>query len=211
MTTTELPPEDRPPVTPPRRVSRGLLVAAALATVVLAIATVMAFRPADDDVETLLPPDQVAEGAYAPPDLGPAPDVAGDPLPALDYTAFGDGAEVPLTTGGRPLLVNFWASTCAPCVEEMPAIQAVADANAADLGVLGLQVAEGAERGEAMLQRTGVTYPVGRDPDGSIIAALGGVALPTTVLVTAEGTIAHVHQGALDADQLQGLVDEHLG
>jgi thiol-disulfide isomerase/thioredoxin len=191
-------------------VSRGLLAAAALATVVLAIATVMAFRPADDDVETLLPPDQVAQGAYAPPDLGPAPDVEGEALPELTYTAF-DGGEVPLATGGRPLLVNFWASTCAPCVEEMPAIQQVADANAGVLGVLGLQVAEVAERGREMLARTGVRYPVGRDPDGEVIAALGGIVLPTTVLVTADGTIAHVHPGALDAAQLQALVDEHLG
>lgn len=212
METTELPPDDRPPVAPPRRVSRGLLVAAALATVVLAIATFMAFRsdgPSSDvaklDPDATLPSDQLIGGGG----LTGGRDVTGQQLPALDYTLF-DGGTAQLTTGGKPLVINFWASTCGPCVAEMPAIEAVYQTNGSQIGVLGLQVQEAADLGRPLLDRTGVTYPVGRDPQIRVFRALGGANLPTTVLVRADGTIAAVHTGALTADQLQGLIDTNL-
>lgn len=211
METTELPPEDRPPVAPPRRVSRGLLAAVALATVVLAIATFVAFR-ADDgsDVTTLdpnatIPADQPLGGGG----LGGGQDVVGQKLPALDYTLF-DGGTAQLATDGTPLVINFWASYCGPCVAEMPAIEQVHQANAGKVEILGLQVMEAAEKGQALVDRTGVTYPLGRDPRGDVVRAFGSVNLPTTVLVKGDGTIVAVHAGELSAAELQALIDQNL-
>lgn len=213
MTAAELPPEDRAPVPPPRRVSRGLLAAVALATVVLAVATFVAFRSSDDPqtapIETLdngatLPPSAFGSGG-----LGAGPAVVGTALPALTYTTF-DGGTAPLTTDGTPLVINFWATYCGPCVAEMPAIEQVHQSNRGRLSVLGLQVQEAARLGEQLARSTGVTYPLGRDPQGTIVRALGGMNLPTTVLVTADGTIVDVHAGALTADELQALVDRYL-
>jgi thiol-disulfide isomerase/thioredoxin len=208
MTATELPPEDRAPVRPPRRVSRGLLVAAVLATVVLAIATFMAFRPAEDDIPTL-DPNALAQSPLTPAELESTREMEGSRLPQLEVTTF-DGDTQELTTGGRPLVVNFWASTCIPCVKEMPAIDQVAQDMGGQVGVLGLQVMENADDGEKMVSLTGVSYPVARDPSGEIFQELGGLALPTTVLVDADGTIALVHTGELSAGELRSLIDEHL-
>jgi thiol-disulfide isomerase/thioredoxin len=209
MTATELPPEDRAPVRPPRRVSRGLLLAALLATVVLAIATVMAFRPADEPAPERLSLDDLSESPFAPTDLEGATELEGTELPGLTYTTF-DGDEERLTPGGRPLVINFWYSTCTPCVQEMPAIEQVHQELGDQVRILGLQVFEAADAGLEMIARTGVTYAMGRDPSGEIVQAIGTLNMPTTVLVTADGTIAEVHAGELSADELRSLIDEHL-
>lgn len=213
MERTDLPPEDLPPVPTPRRVSRGLLAAVALATVVLAIATAVAFRAGDGDGHDL-PTERLGSGTLSASPLDPdaldaGEDVEGSELPELGYVTF-DGEERTLAADGRPLVINFWASYCVPCVAEMPAIEAVYQANRADLDVLGLQVQETADKGLALADQTGVTYPLGRDERGDVVRALGGMNLPTTVLVTADGTIAEVHTGAVTADELQSLLDEHL-
>jgi thiol-disulfide isomerase/thioredoxin len=213
MTSTELPPDDRPPVRPPRRVSPGLLAAAVLATVVLAIATLMAFVAgdgSDEQVNRLDPNATLAPSPFGPAELeGAAKEVEGTTLPSLTYTTF-DGEERPLSTGGKPLVVNFWAANCVPCVAEMPAIEEVYRANGDRLGWLGVQAMESADRGLKMAQQTGVTYPLGRDPQGTLVQALGGIVLPTTVLIAADGTITEVHVGELTAGELQGLIDQHL-
>jgi cytochrome c biogenesis protein CcmG/thiol:disulfide interchange protein DsbE len=209
MDTTSLPPDDRPPVTTPRRVNRGLLWASALAVVVLAIATVVAFTSGGGstggDIQSLDP-----NGTQPIDDSLTGDDVTGQALPAVSYKTF-DGAEVPLSTGGKPLLINFWSSTCAPCIKEMPDLEQSYQANSGRLGFLGLQVSERAESGVQMIEKTGVTYPTGRDPSAAIFRAFGGVGLPRTVIVRTDGTIAYVHSGALTAAQLQQAIDENLG
>lgn len=209
MEASGLPPEDRAPVRSPRRVSRGLIAAVALAAVVLAVATFTAFRSGEGSTEKLRAGATLPQSPLTPNELDASQDLVGETAPDLDYTQFGGGTAA-LTTGGRPLVVNFWATYCGPCVTEMPAIEQVYRANADRVGVLGLQVQEAEELAQPLIDRTGVTYPLGRDPQGALVRAFGGMNLPTTVLITADGTIAHVHTGAVTADELQALIDEHL-
>jgi thiol-disulfide isomerase/thioredoxin len=175
--------------------------------VVLAIATVVAFTAGDGDDDVLrLDPNATDSGR----DGLTGTDVTGDQLPTLTYETFA-GDTVTLTPDGRPLLVNFWSSICVPCVTEMPALEQVWQANAGAIDLIGIQVAENAGRGEAMVEQTGVTYPVGRDPSGDVFQALGGAQLPRTVIIGADGTVEYVHTGALTADEVQAAVDDALG
>ncbi|MCD9624594.1 TlpA family protein disulfide reductase [Rhabdothermincola salaria] len=196
--------------------SRGLLTAVALATVVLAIATFVAFRSDGDD--TAVPTERLTPGAtlpqsdFAPDELTSqaASEAEGEKLPDASYTLF-EGGTAQLSTDGRPLVINVWASWCIPCVAEMPAFDEVYRANVDQVGMLGLQALESsAEDGLRMIEQTGITYPVGRDLSGELVRELGTVNLPTTVLVTADGTIVDVHTGPLTATELQDLIDEHL-
>jgi thiol-disulfide isomerase/thioredoxin len=210
MNTTSHPPDDRPPVAGPRRVNRGLLWASALAVVVLAVATIVAFTAGDSgstagDVQQIDP-----NGTQPVDDSLTGRDVTGEALPAVSYKTF-DGTQVPLSTDGKPLLINFWSSTCTPCIKEMPDLESIYQANSGNLGFLGLQVSERAEAGLQMIDRTGITYPTGRDSSAGVFRAFGGVGLPRTVLVRADGTIAYVHSGALTAAELQQAIDETLG
>jgi thiol-disulfide isomerase/thioredoxin len=206
MDTTSLPPDDRPPVASPRRRNRGLLWAAALASVVLAIATVVAFTSSDGGSGT----QKLDQNATVPSGVAGDTDVSGQEVPGITYTTF-DDQDVRLATDGRPMVVNFWASYCGPCISEMPAIEAVYRANQGRVDFLGLDVTEAAESGRDMIARTAITYPVGRDARGSIFEAFGGLNLPRTALVAADGTIVAVHTGSLDQAGLQALIDEHFG
>lgn len=210
MDTTSLPPDDRPPEAPPRRVNRGLLWAAALAVVVLAVATAVAFMGGSSKDATSSNVERIDPNGTEPvgDDLTGS-DVSGEQLPAITYKTF-DGADVQLATNGKPLLINFWSSTCVPCIREMPDLEQSFQTHGTTIDYLGLQVAERADSGLAMIAKTGVTYPTARDPKADAFRALGGVSLPRTVLVRADGTIAWVHTGALSADQIQQAIDQNL-
>lgn len=114
------------------------------------------------------------------------------------------------TLAGRPLLVNFFASTCVPCVTEMPAFEEVYQEVGEEVAFLGLAVADRTDDARDLVERTGVTYPTALDQQGEVIDALGGTMLPTTVLLDADGETITSHSGALDADELRQLLDEHL-
>jgi thiol-disulfide isomerase/thioredoxin len=94
---------------------------------------------------------------------------------------------------GRVVLVNVWATWCAPCRVEMPALQQLADAYAADsVVVLGLSVDDGpAAEVDAFLAERHITYPVAIVDRGTV-AAFGGVrGYPTSMLLDRNGVLRH--------------------
>lgn len=111
---------------------------------------------------------------------------AGSQLPEQPYTD-GDGVERSLQEHlGSGLVVNFWATWCAPCVEEMPALDALNKA----LDGTGVQVLtlsadlKGAEAVRPFFARHGIeTLPVLLDRRGRLAQAFGVPGLPTTVLI----------------------------
>ncbi|MBS1838087.1 MAG: TlpA family protein disulfide reductase [Actinobacteria bacterium] len=112
---------------------------------------------------------------------------------------------------GKPVVLNFWSSTCAPCLKEMPDLQRVSTDHAAKVAVIGVDVTDTANAGKDMVAKTGVTYPNARDPQAEIFAAFGGTALPRTVLIDAKGKVVEVHNGALTSDQLTEMLQtNHL-
>ncbi len=132
--------------------------------------------------------------------------------PSLLQTPFAmldDGAPTRLTTyAGRPVLVNFFASWCAPCVAEMPDLEIVHQEYRDRVVFLGIDTQEKAEDGRRIVAKTGITYPVGLDPDGELFTTSGGLGMPTTVLIRADGSIADRHSGALTADKLRAMIDK---
>jgi len=131
---------------------------------------------------------------------------------ALDesFTYF-DGREGSLADyRGRPLVVNFFASWCPPCIKEMPAFEEVHQELGDRVAFLGFDVRDQLEKGMATAERAGVTYDLARDAAGSFLAAMEGVVMPTTAFLDAEGNIVEVHNGALDADELRDLVRRKL-
>lgn len=100
---------------------------------------------------------------------------------------------------GRVVLVNVWATWCAPCRVEMPALQQIADAYAGDsLVVLGLSVDEGPPAEvDAFLAERGITYPVAI-VDQRTLVELGGVrGYPTSILLDRDGVIRHAVMGPI--------------
>jgi len=135
-------------------------------------------------------------------------------LPAADevvFTTFDDEEVALASLRGRPIVVNFFASTCVPCITEMPAFEEVYREVDDEVAFLGLAVADRADDAQALVEQTGVTYPTAQDPDASVITALGGTVLPTTVLLDTDGQVVARRSGQISADDLRELLADELG
>ena len=95
----------------------------------------------------------------------------------------------------------------------MPAFEEVYQqvGEAGSVAFLGLAVADRTDDAMALVDQTGVTYPTAQDTDSSVISALEGTVLPTTVLLDADGNVVSTHAGELSADELRTLLAEDLG
>lgn len=120
-----------------------------------------------------------------------------------------DGGQFDMATfRGKPLLLNFWATWCPPCVEELPMIDRFFAEQAANgWQVVGLAV-DRRPAVEKFLVRTPVTFPIGVTglAGTELMKQLGNTAggLPFTLVVSSAGTIAARKMGKLDAADLDG-------
>ena len=113
---------------------------------------------------------------------------------------------------GRLVLLNFWATWCPPCVEEMPLLMQLQSRHGdGDLQVLGLTM-DKPENARPFAERLGINYPLLGD-HRSVIAvqdAFGENRLPFTVLIGREGQILWQHAGAITAEMLEQQVQKAL-
>jgi len=116
---------------------------------------------------------------------------------------------------GQVVLVNFWASWCAPCKLEMPHLNRLAD-KYRDTGVvlLAVNVDDDPKKAEAEARKLGIRFPVLLDTAKAASKAYQLQAMPTTVLVDRDGRMRHVHLGYRPGfeqtydEQLRALVKE---
>jgi len=125
--------------------------------------------------------------------------------------AGGPGFALPDDLGGRPLVLNVWASWCAPCRKEMPAFQSVAAQAGGRVGFLGVDYLDEAGAARRLAADTGVTYPLASDPKGTEVSKLGITALPTTLFFSADGVLRGRRFGELNADRLRAAIRTYLG
>lgn len=198
---------DQPP--PSRRSGSARTVAVGLALVALVIGGVVAAVLLRSDPAPLAGTAGLAEPV---PFAERTVSAAAAPLPARTLAAFGDGEPIDLTAyRGRPLVVNFWATWCAPCVKEMPALQQVAAEVEGRVGFLGVNVQDAPVNATTFADQLGISYALATDPRGAFWKEVGGFGMPTTLLVDRKGMVVYRHTGALDAEELRGLVRRRLG
>lgn len=140
----------------------------------------------------------------------PSPAPAGkEVLVDVELPCFTGGAKVHTGALRGPLVINLWASWCAPCRKELPAFQRLADKGR--VGVLGVATMDRRDASISLADDLGLTFPTLFDSTGELRRALGEAALPITIIVDASGR-AVVHTGPALTDQtLAELVQQNLG
>ena len=148
-----------------------------------------------------------------PPPEGLAVASRGEPIPTVRLPDLqGREATLPADYAGRPVLVNFWASWCRPCLEEMPALDAFARRQGANgVQVVGIALDE-ADAVRSFLDARPVGYTVLVDSPGPADSSvrLGNArgVLPYSVLVGVDGRILKQWAGPLEPDDLDGWARE---
>lgn len=116
-------------------------------------------------------------------------------------------ARVTLGAGGQPVVLNFFAAWCVPCRAELPVLQQASERLAGTVGFVGVDVSDSRTAATELLERTGVTFPAGYDPDRKVASSYRVQGMPTTVFVDARGRVAEVARGRLTPSELDQRVD----
>ncbi len=106
---------------------------------------------------------------------------------------------------GRPIVLNFWASWCQPCKEELPLLENTwkqLHAQHKDIIILGIDFQESSKDATRFLQLYGITYLAGLDADGSIANKYNVTSLPQTFFIDRNGTIRSREPQELTAQEL---------
>lgn len=113
---------------------------------------------------------------------------------------------------GNPVIINFWATWCAPCRVEMPELEAAFQARQADgLVMLALNQQEAGEDVADFFNELGLTFTAVLDDEGTV-SELYGVAniLPTTFFINAEGEVTAIHRGPMVQSQIDGYLADTI-
>ena len=97
---------------------------------------------------------------------------------------------------GQVVMINFWATWCVPCRQEMPHLEALHQRyNSLGFTLLGVNVEDNPEGAAKFLKDTPVSFPILYDPKNGVSKLYDVVAMPTTVLVGRDGTMRFIHHG----------------
>ena len=140
-----------------------------------------------------------------------APDTS-DKTPAPDFTVLDEsGNTVRLSDRkGAPVIVNFWATWCGPCQNEMPAFDDAWKEYGDRIQFMMVDLTDGSrdtvDRAKAFIADRGYSFPVYFDTEYSGAMAYGVNSIPATVLIDGDGNIVAAHVGAMSADELKNML-----
>ncbi len=127
----------------------------------------------------------------------------GDPAPPIDLTLF-DGTRFVLAEHSETVVVNFWASWCIPCRQEMPAIDRFARDHP-EITVIGIAVDDTEEAARAFAAEVGAGYLLAIDEEDLTLRGYPRLGLPTTFVIV-DGRLTARSDGELTYQELERLV-----
>jgi cytochrome c biogenesis protein CcmG/thiol:disulfide interchange protein DsbE len=172
--------------------SRTVLRATLLASVVLLVAACANGDNGDADVDTGTSSNEIA------------------PIFAVETTDGSFNLSDHLARDGRPVFLNLWASWCFPCREEMPAIDRSASQHP-EISFIGVSVQDSRADAEAFGEEIGVGYTLGFDDDGSVDGAYQPVGLPASYIISSDGIILERIFGKVTEQDLAEKFAQYFG
>lgn len=104
---------------------------------------------------------------------------------------------------GTPVLLNFWASFCDPCVSEMGLIQEQQEALSSELVILAVDIGDSEDTARSFAEDRGLTFAIMIDADGAVRSQYRANAIPVSYFIDADGVIRAVHVGSLSERQMK--------
>lgn len=179
---------------------RTLAICVCIATIGALVAGLIASAVLTDDEA-----DSTAIGELEPIDAADPEAMLAVPLTTIDNKPTTLAAHL----DGRPMVLNIWAQSCVPCVDEMPMLEQAHQDNP-ETAFFGVDTQDRLEKALPMAQQTGITYPWVQDPGGNFFHAANAAGMPTTLFLDERGRILATKTGAFsDQAELQGWIDRH--
>lgn len=117
------------------------------------------------------------------------PDLSGQPRNLDEFT-------------GKVLLINFWASWCRPCIEEVPGIQRLIESmGEKPFAVIGVNVGEAQRRVQTTVKRLHMEFPILLDKDSAEFNSWGANVLPTAYVLDGNGQVRYIGRGPVEWDR----------
>jgi thiol-disulfide isomerase/thioredoxin len=111
---------------------------------------------------------------------------------------------------GQPIVLNFFASWCPPCVAELPEFEEISKEVGDAVQFVGINTDFQQDAWLRLVEVTGVTYPTFFQPSSALYVATESPSMPTTVFLDENGNVAFTHAGRLSKSGLRELIDTHL-
>jgi thiol-disulfide isomerase/thioredoxin len=153
------------------------------------------------------PASEAGSGKSGPAEVGkPAPDLA-------IHTLNGQGDVKLEALSGKVVLVDFWATWCAPCKQSFPVLEAMSKRHGSKLAIVGVSVNDDADGVAEFAKEMGATFPVGWDKGHAIAERWNVSTMPSSFLVDEKGTVRFVHAGYHDGEEatLDKEIDSLIG
>lgn len=131
----------------------------------------------------------------------------GRQLPTDEFALFEGSSATFSDFEGKPLVVNFWASWCPACVNELPELQRVHERLGDEVTFVGMANRDQRRAAEALAERVGLTYTLADDPKGDLFRSLDLIAMPSTLFISADGKLQDVFSGQLTERTLLEHID----
>ena len=132
--------------------------------------------------------------------------------PPPDFTVHTpQGTERLSALRGKPVVINFWASWCPPCTDELPYFARLAQTYGDRVTIVTVDWNEQPGVADAYLREHGITLPVTMDEQSKIYRAYSLSEVPDTIVLDADGNVMYVSVGGLSWRELQSAVEKALG
>ena len=149
-------------------------------------------------------------GVSLTPGIGTNANNSGKKFLFVEMQDMASGADVTIVPTGKPMVVNFWFSTCAPCVRELPALSEAAEKYGDTVQFIGVNPNDSREVAQAFLKNLDVILASYID-DGDQVSAVEVGTFPTTFFLNAEGVIVKMQAGELTPEDIEKILKEDLG
>jgi len=140
---------------------------------------------------------------------GGTSELVGAPAPDFSLTPVGGGEPIgPKSFSGKVVIVDFWATWCAPCRESFPAYQRMIDKFGGELVVVGVSVDDEPNGIAGFRSATGVKFPLVWDEGQAAAGVYKPGTMPTSFILDKNGIVQFVHQGFRTGDA--SVIEEHV-